>query len=119
MSRVRRTLLGLPALLVVLAGVLSDICPGQGVAGPATFSGSRAFEDVKHLVSFGPRPSGSKALDDAREWITQQLKQSGWQVEQDSFLAATPLGEIPMVNIVAKLPGTRPDVVILAGHYET
>ena len=34
--------------------------------GATPFSGQRAFEHVKKLVEFGPRPSGSKALEQAR-----------------------------------------------------
>ncbi len=120
MSGVRgRTLVGVPALLLFLAGPVAEIPEGQCVTSPAGFSGGRAFEDLKHLVALGPRPSGSEALARARQWILEQLQQSGWQVEEDSFAASTPLGAIPMSNLVAKLPGTRPDVVILAGHYDT
>ncbi len=83
------------------------------------FNGGRAFQDVKRLVAFGPRPSGSKALSEARSWIVGELQRAGWQVEKDSFVATTPLGDIPMTNLIAKLPGARPQVVIVAGHYET
>ncbi len=84
-----------------------------------TFNGGRAFEDLKRLVAFGPRPSGSKALDEAREWMVRQLQDAGWQVERDSFVATTPRGDIPMTNLIAKLPGTRSQVVMVAGHYDT
>jgi Zn-dependent M28 family amino/carboxypeptidase len=100
-----------------LAGL--SAAPSFSANNSVTFNGGRAFEDLKRLVTFGPRPSGSKALDEAREWMVRQLQDSGWQVERDSFVASTPLGDIPMTNLIAKLPGTRPQVVILAGHYDT
>ncbi len=108
-------------LLCGLAGLFSLAASSQGfcAADLAAFNGGRAFEDMKRLVAFGPHPSGSKALAEARQWIIGQLQQAGWQVEKDSFVAATPLGDIPMTNLVAKLPGARPQVVIVAGHYET
>jgi len=74
---------------------------------------------LNRVVAFGPRPPGSSALAAAREWIIQRLKQDGCEVEQDSFVASTPLGQIPMVNVIAKIPGSRPDVVMVAGHYDT
>ncbi|HEV2177497.1 MAG TPA: M28 family peptidase [Terriglobia bacterium] len=83
------------------------------------FDGGRAFNDLKRLVAFGPRPSGSKALDEARAWMIRELKQSGCEVEEDSFTASTPAGNIPMTNLIVKIPGAKPDVVMVAGHYDT
>lgn len=86
---------------------------------PGGFDGDRAFADLKRLVTFGPRPSGSRALELARQWITQELQLTGVAVERDPFIAATPLGPISMVNLVAKVPGTGSSIVIIAGHYDT
>lgn len=83
------------------------------------FNGERAFADLKRLVAFGPRPPGSKALAESREWIISQLKLAGCQVEEDNFVASTPAGNIPMTNVIARIPGARPSVVMLAGHYDT
>jgi Zn-dependent M28 family amino/carboxypeptidase len=82
----------------------------QVSAGPAipTFNGQRAFDDIKHLVDFGPRSPGSEALSDSRRWIIGQLKDAGCQVEEDPFTGDTPLGPIPMTS-----------VIMLAGHYDT
>jgi len=41
------------------------------------------------------------------------------EVEEDRFVAATPLGNVPMTNLLARIPGARSQVVIVAGHYET
>ena len=43
----------------------------------------------------------------------------GPQVEEDSFAASTPIGPIPMANLIAKFPGTGRETVIVAGHYDT
>ncbi len=91
-----------------------------GAAGPGEgFDGARAFGDLKHLVSYGPRPVGSPALAEARRWIIAQLKDAGAEVEEDSFTAATPVGAIPMTNLIAKFPGAQSKVVMVAGHYDT
>ena len=94
----------------------AQVSPGPAI--PA-FSGQRAFDDLKHLVDFGPRPPGTKALVDSRNWITGQLKEAGCQVDEDSFTGDTPLGPIPMTNVIAKIPGASPSVIMLAGHYDT
>jgi len=43
--------------------------------------------------------------------MVRHLQDSGWQVDRDSFVASTPLGDLPMTNLIGKLPGTRPEVV--------
>jgi hypothetical protein len=83
------------------------------------FNGGRAFDDLKHLVAYGPRPPGSKALADSREWILSQLKLAGCQVEEDPFVASTPVGNISMTNVIARIPGARPSVLMVGGHYDT
>jgi glutaminyl-peptide cyclotransferase len=83
------------------------------------FDAKRAFADLKRLVSFGPTPSGSRALEQSREFIAEELRAAGATVVLDSFTALTPFGPIPMTNLVAKVPGVRPSIVIVAGHYET
>jgi glutaminyl-peptide cyclotransferase len=105
-----------------LAGLLCILPLATSVslaAESASFNGGRAFEDLKRLVALGPRPSGSKALGGARQEILHQLRQAGVAAEEDRFAATTPAGSVPMVNILAKIPGARRQVVIIAGHYET
>ena len=84
-----------------------------------SFDGARAFKDLEELVALGPRPPGSPALERAREYITAQLETGGLEVQRDPFTANTPVGRIPMVNIVGVLSGTSSKVVIVAGHYDT
>src|SRR5579859_8280079 len=85
----------------------------------AAFSGPRAFDDLKRLVAFGPRPAGSKPLSDSRRWIVRQLEQMGFKVEEDIFQGATPFGGINMINLRVIIPGESPKVVMVAGHYDT
>jgi len=88
-------------------------------ADSLTFNGGRAFEDLRRLVALGPRPSGSRGLEKARQEILRQLRQAGVAAEEERFVASTPAGSVPMVNVIAKIPGARRQVVIVAGHYET
>lgn len=118
--RKKRSVAGIHATLLLLAALLflSTGAVGESHA-VLSFSGARAFADLKKLVSFGPRPPGSQALAQARQWIIQQLMQSGAQVEEDSFTASTPVGNLPMTNIIGKFPGRQSKVVMVAGHYDT
>jgi glutaminyl-peptide cyclotransferase len=40
-------------------------------------------------------------------------------VEDDAFTADTPEGKFPVRNIIAKFPGTRDGIIVIAGHYDT
>lgn len=83
------------------------------------FDGSRAFEHVRHLVELGPRPPGSDAIHQAQSYIVAQLKSYGCQVEEHGFHASTAIGDLQMKNIVAKIPGTEPGIVLFATHFDT
>jgi Zn-dependent M28 family amino/carboxypeptidase len=89
------------------------------VNSAGSFNGNRAFEDMKRLVDIGPRPSGSSAMMAAQKYIEDRLRLEGVQLETDPFVAATPRGAISMKNIIAKIPGTSSDVIIISGHYDT
>ena len=107
-------------LLFSLMPIIMASAQHAQAADPYAFNGGRAFADLQHLVSFGPRPVGSSALESSRAWIIGQLQKAGCKVVQNHFVGATPVGNIPMVNLIAELPGTEPDhIVMIAGHYDT
>jgi Zn-dependent M28 family amino/carboxypeptidase len=89
------------------------------VATIGGFNGDRAFHDLEALVKLGPRPPGSEALDEARNYITRQLSAAGAQIWDDSFVATTPVGEIPMTNIIGVFQGDSDFIVVIGGHYDT
>lgn len=111
--------LSLPALVLLALAYIQTRPNTAGIAAPSPFDGERAFGDLKTLVSFGPRPSGSPALARAREFTIAELRAAGAGVTEDTFIAETPIGPIQMTNIVAKIPGTSPSIVIIGGHYDT
>ncbi len=83
------------------------------------FDGKRAFAHVAKQVGFGPRPSGSAAIGQLQEYIQSELTSYGCKVDVDSFSADTPVGRLPMENIVAKIPGDKAGIIMLATHYDT
>jgi len=83
------------------------------------FDGKRAFAQVAKQVGFGPRPSGSAAIGQLQEYMQSELTSYGCKVDVDSFTADTPVGRLPMKNIVAKIPGDKPGIIMLATHYDT
>src|SRR6266478_2696516 len=83
------------------------------------FDGKRAFAQVAKQVGFGPRASGSPAIGRLQEYLQSELASYGCKVDTDSFAADTPVGRLPMKNIVAKIPGDKPGIIMLATHYDT
>ncbi|HMD40118.1 MAG TPA: M28 family peptidase [Candidatus Acidoferrum sp.] len=83
------------------------------------FDGKRAYAAVAKQVSFGPRPAGSPALAQTQDYLLTELKSYGCTVEVDSFSSDTPAGRIPMKNILVKIPGEKPGIILLATHYDT
>jgi peptidase M28-like protein len=86
---------------------------------PLKFDSGRAYEDLRRQVGFGPRPAGSAALAQCRQYILAQLKNAGIEAREDAWDADTPLGRVRMVNLVATIPGRRADRIALATHYDT
>jgi len=97
---------------------LAVLLPATGPGEPI-FDGRAAFRHVERVVAFGPRPSGSPPLARTRRYIVDQLKQAGLTVREQPFTATTPDGPIRMVNIIAELPGRRPEIIMVGGHYDT
>jgi glutaminyl-peptide cyclotransferase len=86
-------------------------------AGVPAFNTNRAFQYVKEIVAFGPRPIGSANHKKVEDYILSHLK--GDTVEQDAFTIDTTEGKFPVRNIIAKFPGTRDGIIVIASHYET
>jgi peptidase M28-like protein len=84
---------------------------------PPTIDSARAMKYTKEIVALGPRPIGSKNHKKVEDYIISHLK--GDVVEDDIFTADTPEGKFPVRNIIAKLPGTRDGIIVIASHYDT
>src|SRR5204862_8067161 len=67
----------------------------------------------------GPHPSGSEAIKRVQDYREKELQGYGLKVSEDSFVGQTPKGAVPMKNIIGELPGEKPDVVLITGHYDT
>ena len=72
---------------------------------------------LKEIVAYGPRPIGSKNHQKVETYILSHLK--GDDVEQDAFEINTSEGKFPVRNIIAKFPGTRDGIIVIASHYDT
>jgi glutaminyl-peptide cyclotransferase len=85
----------------------------------AGFDGNRAYAQVAKQVSFGPRPSGSPAIAKLQDYLLAELNSYGCATDVDSFTSDTPAGRIAMKNILVKIPGSQPGIILLGTHYDT
>ncbi len=88
-------------------------------AAAAGFSGASALNYTARVVAFGPRPPGSEPHRRLQNYILAELRRFRCEVVEDAFTAQTPLGPIPMKNIVARFPGTSGKAMAITGHYDT
>ncbi len=140
--RRRQELVCAALLLLALAGCKSKDAPGDASREPVVrasakkppqlpdadtplpqktdgFDGKLAFEHVVKQVDFGPRPSGSHANAETQDYIRTQLSADACTVETDAFNAQTPAGIIAMKNILVKIPGDKPGIILLGTHFDT
>lgn len=83
------------------------------------FDGQKAYDYTAKQVSFGPRPPASDAIRQTQDYLVSQLKEFGCHVDTDNFHAPTPIGNLAMKNIVAKVPGAGQGIILLMTHYDT
>ena len=83
------------------------------------FDGQRAYQHVANLVAIGPHSAGTDGDRAAQEYIIGQLKTSGCPVDEEDFHTPTPIGNVAMKNIVAKIPGASPDILMFTTHYDS
>jgi hypothetical protein len=93
--------------------------PADARAASSGFDSSRAWTHLRQLVAIGPRPAGSAQLRQTRAYITRQMAAVDLTVQEQPFTATTPLGPVGMVNLIVRLPGKRPDRILVGGHYDT
>jgi glutaminyl-peptide cyclotransferase len=102
-------------MALVLLAVLGVAAAQQAEA--QQFTGGRAYELARDFVAIGPRwPTGPGHVK-AEAFLREHLKADA--VEEDTFTADTPIGPVKMRNFIARFPGKKSGVIVLATHYET
>ena len=106
--------LGKPGRLPVLAVIFFFF----GLSASAQhFNGAKALDYTREFVSMGPRWPTSPNHVKAESFLREHLKHD--QVEEDTFMANTPIGPVNMRNFIVRFPGKKDGVIVLATHYET
>jgi glutaminyl-peptide cyclotransferase len=93
------------------------VTPVSDSAPLPSIDAARAMQYTREIVAFGPRPVGSENHKKVEQYIHDRLK--GDIVADDLFTADTPEGKFPVRNILAKFPGTKDGIIVIASHYDT
>lgn len=104
--------------LIALAAIAVASTLVHAVDAPA-FDAARAWAHLQKQVAFGARPAGSAALKSCRDYLIAELTKIGIAPKQQAFVARTPAGDVPMINLIATIPGRRPERIVIASHYDT
>jgi Zn-dependent M28 family amino/carboxypeptidase len=116
-SREKPTQAAKPAASTTLLPTAMDASGAGAEPNPPSINAARAMQYIREIVAFGPRPIGSANHKKLEQYILSHLK--GDSVEDDAFTADTPEGKFPVRNLIAKFPGTRAGIIVIAGHYDT
>jgi glutaminyl-peptide cyclotransferase len=106
----------LPLVLCLSLGCETSATEGQRASG---FDAARAWEHLRAQVAIGPRVAGTAENAKTRQYIIKALADLGIKAVEQHFDARTPMGPVKMANVVATLPGERPERIIMASHYDT
>jgi glutaminyl-peptide cyclotransferase len=112
-------LLLLPLLVFLLATITFAQTKPPASAG---FSGQAVYDLTQQFIAAAPQryvqsPGHLAAEAFIKSHFAPEIAKGNF--ETDSFTAVTPIGQIPMRNYIAKFPGKKEGVIVLASHYET
>lgn len=118
------------SLLVAIAGIVvvgwffgSKDTPNDAYtwAPPAGLDPKRAFGYLEKICEFGPRPSGTPAMEKLQTYLIEHFRALGATVETQEFEVRHPLDgtSVTMKNIIVRFAPQLKRRVILCTHYDT
>ena len=118
-TRVRSLRAGATLALIAVLGCTASTQTPATTPAAASFDSTRAWEHLKNQVAIGPRVAGTPANAQTRQYIIKSLAASGIAAIEQPFETDTPIGRVKMANVIATLPGDRPDRIVIASHFDT
>ena len=109
--------IGAGLAIIFLFAALAASAQRPTTGSGQVFSGAKALDYTREFVSIGPRWPTSYNHGKAEAYLRAHLQHD--QLEEDTFTANTPIGSVDMRNFIARFPGKKDGVIVLATHYET
>ena len=106
-----------------LAGCGKATAPDAHLSTPLIFTqehGSNALANVTAFVTdCTPRDGGTPGSERAAVWLHTRLSAQGISATIGRFTDPTPLGPRPFANVLATIPGTGDEWIVLVSHFDT
>ena len=109
--------------------LIKALVENEDLERPGHFFNSRYALRVRDAIQHDGRPTPDHACDNSADYIAEQFRSYGLDVEFDSFphrrrggIGGPLLGEYVMRNVVATLPGKGPNrdrIFLMTGHYDS
>jgi hypothetical protein len=95
--------------------------PAAPLPPPEDFSAERAWQHLEALERLGPRVPGSEAVARAREYLGDELRGLGLEVSEQRARVDPGSPELmrETLNLIASLPGSSPDLIVLVAPYDS
>ena len=119
-----RMLFSLLLSAALLAGCGDKAAPeAKAARAPLAFTAAQASNALAHVAAFvtqcTPRDSGTPGAERAAVWLHDRLQAQGVDAVLDRFTDPTPRGPKPFFNVLATIPGTGDEWVVLLSHFDT
>ncbi len=108
---------GRPAPLEPVPAAAASVDPGPALA--AQVSGARALAEVRDFVALGSRDAGTPGAEKAAYYLLRRLQDLGVEAEIQEFREPSPRGDTVFRNVLGRIPGTGPRIVLFGSHYDT
>lgn len=123
-----------PAIILLLAAIIAGGAIGWWILGssdapsstyswapPNGLEPKRAFGYLEKICEFGPRPSGTPAIEKLQTYLIEHFKSIGTTVETQEFEVRHPLDGNPvtMKNIIVRIAPELKRRVLICTHYDT
>ncbi|QHI68822.1 M28 family metallopeptidase [Tichowtungia aerotolerans] len=95
------------------------VIAGCSPAGSSGFDGAKAFAETEELVAIRPRDAGTGGARRAAVHLERKLKEFGLKTKIDTFTEETPDGKRIFNNVLGRLPGKTPRLIVLGSHFDT
>lgn len=111
------------ATLLIVAGLVSLSACNNAETIISQFDSDRAFDILVKQVEFGPRVPGSESSKNCRNYFYEYFGELGIIADSQAFKFLDPYSKdsIPLVNVLAKIPGTntKENGIVLLAHYDS
>lgn len=86
---------------------------------PVPFNADNSFSILKKQCGFGPRPVGTVAHDQTRDYLIQEMKKYAQTIEIQDFSCVLDDKNQTLTNIIGRFGNSSSNSVLLSAHWDT